>query len=113
MRYNVRCSREKCKLRYVFPRHPDDYEPPRKCIGCGGTKYRVIKDRARDRCAVECDCSGRVYGEVKASNYSATMPAHRRGSPGCWYHADGTARPQEYFEPPTETDDDTADAWAA
>ena len=97
-RWNVRCSKEKCKLRYVFPKHPDEYDPPRKCAGCGGTRFRVIEDRAKDRCSTECDCAGRVYPDVKASNWSAKMPAHMRGSVGCWYNRDGTERPPEYFE---------------
>ncbi|WP_322037919.1 hypothetical protein [Burkholderia cenocepacia] len=87
--YNVRCSREKCKLRYVFAKHPDDYKRPRKCAGCKGTKFRIIPNMAADRGKhTLCTCGGYKWGD----NYTASRPPHRMGSPACWYRADGSQR---------------------
>ena len=96
-RWNVRCSKEKCKLRYVFPKHPDSYKVPRKCDGCGGTKFRVIKNMAADRGWYSlCTCAGYpTWGD----DNTASRPPHRMGSPACWYTQTGEMRPQEYFEP--------------
>lgn len=87
-RFNVRCSKEACKMRAVFSKHPDDYKVPRKCDGCGGTKFRVIKNMVRERCAVTCDCAGYKWGD----NHTASRPPHRRGSRFCYYRKDGTLR---------------------
>jgi len=88
-RWNVRCSREACKLRYVFAKHPDDYRQPRKCTGCGGTKFRVIKNMARERGKHElCSCAGYQWGDA----FTGSRPPHRRGSRFCHYRADGAMR---------------------
>ena len=91
---HVRCSKEKCKKRAVFDRHPDEYKVPRKCEGCGGTRFRVIRDRLREAGGRQrlCSCEGRVFGDLKASNWSASKPPHVRGSTNCWYRKDGTMR---------------------
>lgn len=79
-RYNVRCSREACKARDVFPKHPDEYACPRKCHACGGRRFRVDTDRMqRDNLADGCACRG----------YHHT---HRRGSFFCWTRKDGSQR---------------------
>lgn len=107
-RWNVRCSREKCKLRYVFPKHPDDYRRPRKCAKCGGTKFRVIPNMARDRGKYElCTCAGYQWGD----NYTGNRPPHRRGSRFCYYRADGSMRMpgDDDFEDPNY-EPETADA---
>lgn len=88
MRWRIRCSKESCKIRYSLPRHPDDYVRGWKCRGCGGSKFRVIKNRTKERGATLCNCSG--YAWVGAWT-NGTAP-HRRGSPWCWYRADGTQR---------------------
>lgn len=81
-RVNVRCSKEKCKRRFVFTKHPDDYLRPRRCV-CGGTKFRVDKDRMNRNSAKEsCTCMGYNWGGY----------GHRIGSGACWYNTDGAMR---------------------
>lgn len=113
-RWHVRCSREKCRKRAVFSMHPDEYTVPRRCEGCGGTKFRIIKDRSKEAGNnIRCSCAGRVFGAVRASNYSASMPPHRRGSPNCWYRADGTMRmpgDPDFSDPDYHEQDDTTQA---
>lgn len=93
-RYNVRCSREKCKARAVFNKHPDAYKVPRKCENCGGTRFRVIANRAKDRNATTCMCGAFIWtGSV--GRFECLK--HRRGSPGCRYDANGTARERDEF----------------
>lgn len=107
-RWNVRCSREACKRRAVFSKHPDEYQRPRKCEGCGGTRFRVVPDMARDRGRHElCTCMGYLWGD----DFTASRPPHRRGSRFCYYRADGTLRmPSDPdFEDPNY-EPDTADA---
>lgn len=87
-KYNVRCSKEACKRRATFARHPDEYNPPRACEGCGGTRWRIdswlVK---RDTHAESCGCGG--YRHWEGAHRGAP---HRRGSKLCWYRADGTLR---------------------
>lgn len=85
--FNVRCSRETCKARHVFAKHPDCYARPRKCRICGGTRFRVDVDRQARKSRVQgCTCTGYKWEGVM----SGAM--HRRGSRFCWYRADGTQR---------------------
>lgn len=88
---HVRCNFERCRKRAVFRQHPDMYITPRVCEGCGGTKFRVIENRTKDRGAKLCNCAGRVFGDVKAGEHSAEL-VHRRGSPNCYFRKDGTPR---------------------
>jgi hypothetical protein len=89
-RWHVRCSREKCELRYVFAKHPDDYKVPRKCKGCGGTRFRVIKNIIKDSGHVDCQCGAYPTWQ---DNRSARPAPHRRGSRYCYFNRDGTERP--------------------
>lgn len=113
-RIHVRCSKETCKKRAVFSMHPDEYKIPRKCEGCGGSRFRVIKKWHRERGdRMQCTCAGRVYGEVKASDHSASMPPHVRGSQRCWYRKDGTTRmpgDEDFNDPDYHEQDDTEQA---
>lgn len=87
-RWNVRCSKESCRARHVFPKHPDEYIRPRKCDRCGGTRFRVVRDRAKDRCATLCDCGGYQFVGPRTNGNAP----HRKGSRFCWYRKDGTPR---------------------
>ena len=87
-RFNVRCSREKCKARAVFAQHPDSYKVPRKCAKCGGTQFRVIKNMARETGAIECTCAGYQWGDDR----TAQRPPHRRGSRYCHFRSNGESR---------------------
>lgn len=88
-RVNVRCSKETCKLRYVFSRHPDEYLRPRKCLKCGGTKFRVIPNMRADRGkSTPCDCGAYRWTDKG----TAIPPSHRMGSGACWYNTDGSMR---------------------
>lgn len=89
-RWHVRCSRKACQARDVFARHPDDYVRLRKCVRCGGTHFRVIRDRTKDRGDPPlCTCGGYLW----VRRYARDNAPRRRGSPQCWYDKDGTPRP--------------------
>lgn len=82
--FNVRCSRETCKARDHFAKHPDEYLRPRKCRCCGGTKFRVDLTHMKRNKALQgegCKCAGYLWD----------CP-HTIGSPYCWYRKDGTQR---------------------
>lgn len=87
-KFNVRCSKEKCKARDTFDRHPEAYDPPRKCRCCGGTQFRIdswlVK---RDTRGQSCGCAG-----YKHWRGAAEGALHRKGSKLCWYREDGTQR---------------------
>lgn len=87
-RYHVRCSRDKCRARDVFAKHPDDYRTPRKCACCGGTKFCIIKDIIKHSGHIDCTCGGYRWG----GNWTANPPPHRRGSRFCWFRRNGTQR---------------------
>ena len=89
MRVHVRCSKEKCKRRAVFDKHPDAYRVPRKCEGCGGTKFRIIKDRVKEASHVDCTCGGIVWPS-STGRYECIK--HRRGAAGCRFERNGTPR---------------------
>jgi hypothetical protein len=59
-----------------------------KCAGCGGHRFRIIKDRAKDRCATLCECAGYMWVQPMANGNAP----HRRGSRFCYFRADGTMR---------------------
>lgn len=84
--WHWRCSREKCKARHHSRLHPDEYKRGWKCKACGGTKYRIIADRSKDRCDTLCTCG--AYQWVGPSGF---VP-HRRGSRACHFNIDGTLR---------------------
>jgi hypothetical protein len=87
-RWNVRCSKEACRARHVFDKHPDEYQRPRKCKCCGGTKFRIVKNRFKDRCATLCTCMGYRWGDA----WTGSNAPHNRGSRFCYYRKDGTLR---------------------
>src|ERR1700744_5800656 len=90
MRWSVRCSKESCKRRATFKKHPDAYKRPRRCVGCGGTRFRVIKDIAKERGGATCMCASFEWRNT-IDRASAIGP-HRRGSPTCAFNADGSTR---------------------
>lgn len=88
MRYNIRCSNEKCKARGVTEVHPDEWKRTRRCWSCGGTKFRVDwTHMRRDTKGMSCACGGYKHWEG-----AATGAIHRKGSKLCWYREDGTQR---------------------
>lgn len=88
-RVHIRCSNERCKKRQTLAKHPDEYRTPWRCAGCGGARFRVTPESARERGrSATCDCGGYGWGGT-TGNYKGP---HRRGSPQCWYRADGTTR---------------------
>lgn len=85
-----RCN--KCAHRQTFPMDPTLYEKPKFCI-CGGQykadTYRIKTEHRR----VMCKCSGYAWSIHNAG--------HRKGSPKCYFNADGTERPVEDGAPIT------------
>ena len=81
MRYHCRCRA--CRTRRVLPKHPEHYDRLPQCRVCGKRNYHVDKwMNRRNVKAMTCTCNG-----SGAYHYP-----HRRGSPFCWYRADGTDR---------------------
>lgn len=93
-RVHIRCSKERCKLRYSLPKHPDFYKRQWKCAGCGGTKFRVIKHWDKERGNILCICGAYAHWQ---DEFSAGPAPHRRGSPACWFDRDGTPRTPDPF----------------
>ena len=85
-------------MRFSLRKHPDDYQRQWKCAGCGGTQFRVIVNRPKDRCAALCTCGGYQWVQPWARGNAP----HRRGSRFCYYRKDGTLRQpgDEDFEDP-------------
>lgn len=75
MSYKCRCSKESCKRRRTFSKHPDEYKRPPVCHGCGGTKWRVDLLRQRRKEYRKCYCNG-LWFSIKNS-------PHKWGTPGC------------------------------
>lgn len=89
---NVRCSR--CEARDVFTKHPDEYTVPRTCGKCGHNKFRVLKNRAKDRCNVNCECGG--YQWLNRTE-TTVFTRHQRGTRFCLYNRDGSLRERDEF----------------
>lgn len=86
MRYHVRCR--KCQARRVLPKLPEHYIRPPACL-CGSKEYRVDHwMNKRDTKAMSCKCAGYVH-------LTGRVFPHRKGSPYCWFRADGSQRMPE------------------
>lgn len=69
-----RCSRESCKLRVTFSKHWENFIRPKKCCGCGGTRFRVDKWAMKASKKNKCNCGGYHFPHRKGSKYCYENP---------------------------------------
>lgn len=71
--------------------HPDLYDRPPKCNGCGKTKYYVSNYmNGRNTKEMSCNCKG--YVRFTRNPKTTVWEIHRKGSPYCWFRKDGSQR---------------------